>query len=150
MFDSKISFSFHIKYMSTIATKTFRRNLCFQSTKTKACSSMVHHILHIMLFKIVEMVLQDRQCQISSQTVTSMLELLQWPTLTICIKIVHVLQIYPSCSYIPLYFTRTQRSTHQYQSTFLFKLQAIINSTLDCQLFYGKYHCRCCCNVLLG
>jgi len=45
MFDSKISFSPHIKYTPTKATKTFNFIRCSQFNKAKAYSNMVRPIL---------------------------------------------------------------------------------------------------------
>ena len=144
MLDSKIFFSPHTKFTSTKATKTFnfiQGNLhkCSQSTKAaKAYSSMVCPILEYgskvwdshLLKDINELEKVQRRATTTrwttsnynwSSSVTSMLELLQWPTLTTCID---TYQDYTYSSYksiyhltavqLPPYFSRTQRSTRQY------------------------------------
>jgi len=101
MLDSKLSFSTQIRYAAAKATNTLnfiRRNLykCSQPTKAKAYSSMVHPTLEYcstvwdpyFLKDINELEKVQRRAArwaISaynwSSSVTSMLEVLQWPTL---------------------------------------------------------------------
>jgi len=154
--DSRLSFSTHIKLTSAKATKTFnfiRRNLhrCSRSTKAKAYSSMVRPILeycstvwdpHILkdvneLEKVqrrsARWVMSDYNW---SSSVTSMLNLLQWPTLTNRRLTARLHTFYKSIYHLtavqlPPYFSQTQRSTRQYHP-----LHFIIPST-NCD--YYKY-----------
>ena len=99
MLDCELSFSTQIKNATAKATNTLRRNFykCSQSNKAKACSSMVHPIIEYCstvwdphFFKDINE-LEKVQRQAArwamsvynwSSSVTSMLELLQWPTLS--------------------------------------------------------------------
>ena len=99
MLDSKLSFSTQIKHAAAKATKTLGRNpyKCSQSTKAKAYSSMVRPILeycstvwdphfHKDIYELEKVQRQAARWAMSdynwSSSVTSMLELLQWPTLS--------------------------------------------------------------------
>ena len=133
--DSKMSFSSHIKYISVEATRILnfiKRNLCKCSQSTNI--PMVRPILEYcsllwdthLVKDINELEKVQRGAAIWtvsdynwSSSVTTMLETLQWPTLTTRRYNSRLNNFYKSIYHhtalkIPTYFTRTQRSTRQY------------------------------------